>query len=427
MSPLVFIFPTRTIFIIFCLMSTQMQGWHKVSSPGPKAPNLGDKYSSLVAANPYRNQAYNKSPWQNFLTSLGIRTQADAWQENMNVQAAEYDAALAQKAYNEKFESPAAEAARMREAGLNSDLQGIGDVAGASPMGEDPSTPMQSSGDEGMLMTVANGVLNAFTTAVGVVGSIQNIATTGLSNLGKVTELAESQFPNLIPFLGESQDYSRPEIIDSSMAMARMFAKQNLPRRYRNRFQNTILGFWNSAPGDAKAYKEWSDRITSRRGYAINSKTLYDEFSEVLYPMAQELADMQSDIYRARQQADLTDATADTAENENRQEYATALDSELQAQTENAQNSVSYQNAQMVDIMRQHLKKMVDTLESASKEKGIKGALASVAMSMISMLQLWISTQGAPSISRSSSFNSGTQNFGADSYSKGSSSFSIGF
>lgn len=366
---------------------------------------MAQSIQSLSSLNPYRNQPYKKTGFQNFLSALGFRTQADAWQENMSVQAAEYDAALAQKEYNEQYEKPSAEAARMREAGLNPDLQGIGDVAGASPMGEDPSTPMQSTGDEGMLMTIANGVLNAFTTAVGVVGSIQNIATTGLSNLGKVTELAESQFPNMIPFLGESQDYSRPEIIDSSMAMAKMFAKQNLPRRYRNRFENTIRGFWNSAPGDAKAYKEWSDRISSRRGYAVESQTLYDEFSEVLYPLAKELADMQGDIYRARQQADITDATADTAENQNRQEYATELDAELQAKTENAQNSVSYENAQMVDIMRSHLSKMVSSLEDASKEKGIKGALAGVAMSMISMLQLWISTQGAPSVSRSTSFN----------------------
>lgn len=394
---------------------------------------MNEQIQKLSSMNPYRNKTYKESPWQGFLSSLGFRTGADAWNENMAVQSAEYDAALAQKQFDMEYTDPAAQVARMRAAGINPDLDGANSISPGEPgsMGEDPSTPMQSTGDEGMVMQVANGIMSAFSTALGVASTFQGVQSKHLDNLLRVAGFAEQQFPNFIPFLGEDPTAESPiersDAIANSLAMAKLFARGNLPSRYRKHFVDTINGFWNSAPKDAAAFKAWTDRVTSKRGYFIEKNTLYDEVPDLLIPIAKEIGEMQGDIIRARQQADITGATADTSENENRQEYATALDADLQAKTENAQNSVSYENAQMVDTMRKHVKNIVDGLEESSKEGGLKGTMASVCMTLVSMLQLWLSTQGAPSISRSSSFNSGTNNFGADSFSKGKSSFSIGF
>lgn len=116
----------------------------------PPSPELGPQYQSLLDQNPYRNLTYRKSPWQNLLTNLGFRTEADAWQENMSVQAAEYDASIAQKAYDEQYNTASAQAERMRAAGINPDIDGGSSISpgeAASPA-QDPSTPMQTTGDD---------------------------------------------------------------------------------------------------------------------------------------------------------------------------------------------------------------------------------------------------------------------------------------
>ena len=71
-----------------------------------------------TATNPTTSHPGNRS----FPTWLS--SEADAWQENMSVQAAEYDAAIVQKAYDEQYNQPSEQVARMNAAGLNPDISG---------------------------------------------------------------------------------------------------------------------------------------------------------------------------------------------------------------------------------------------------------------------------------------------------------------
>ena len=170
-------------------------------------------YDDLKSSNPYRNQEYKESGWQKFLSSLGFRTQADAWKENMSVQAAEYDAALAQKQFDTEYNSPSEQAARMRAAGLNPDLDPSSiDSGSAAPMGEDPSTPMQSTGDEETLGRVANGIMSAFTSALGIVTTFQGIHRNHLENLllgfnssKAISDFAKDNWQSMLPESAESE------------------------------------------------------------------------------------------------------------------------------------------------------------------------------------------------------------------------------
>ena len=158
-------------------MSTEMQGRHQVQSINT-SPSVGGKYQTLIDANPYRNIEYTKTPWQNFLTSLGFRTQADAWKENMQVQANEYDAAIMQKQYDEHYNDPQSQVQRMRAAGLNPDIDGGSsiDSGSAAPPGEDPSTPMQTTADDAsQLLSFGQSVMSAVTSAIGMASGIQGL------------------------------------------------------------------------------------------------------------------------------------------------------------------------------------------------------------------------------------------------------------
>lgn len=370
----------------------------------------------LYDNNPYRDQEYYESPWQGFLYNLGFRTQADAWRENMSVQAAEYDAAIAQKLRDEEYNSPLQQAARLRAAGINPDLEGGANVdpGSAAPMPEDPSTPMQSTGEEGSIMNFANGVLGCFTSALGIASSIQGVQRNrlqnnllSLENESNFSEFARKMFPFFLPESPETktlEDGSSQSWQYGALERAKLFAG-NMPRSMQRKFLSSVQSFWNSAPGSAEAYKSWRDRVTNRKGYYNDSSYFYDESDQVLRVIADGLQSTNEDIYKLRQKADKSAALADDAENKNREDYATELDGKLQGAAENAANDVSKQNNEMVGIMRQSLTKMIHNLDKLSKESGLKGGLATIAMSLLSMFQLYISTQGMPSISRSSSFS----------------------
>lgn len=412
-------------------MSLFAQSGSVVNSNNVGASSNKKSYQQLLDANPYRNITYNKSPWQNFLSQLGFRTQADAWQENMDIQAREYDAAILQKQYDEEYNDPQSQVARERAAGLNPDINGGQsiDPGSAAPLGEDPSTPMQTTGEEGLPMQIVNGVMSAFTTGMGIVSSFQGVQSKHLDNLLKVEGFASDNFSKFIPFLGISnsddlsQSRGRSDVISDSLEMAKMFAKSNLPRRYRDKFVQTIQGFWNSAPGDAEAFKSWTDQVKSGRSYGVESQYLYSPFSDVLLDLTKPLSGLADDIAKLNLKYQKSDLSAGVAENENREEYANALDADLQGRTENVANDLQLKNNEMVGLLRGRLNEIIHGLEDTAKNNnGLKGGLANVCITLISMLQLWLSSQGAPSISRSTSFSSGS---GADrqSYSQ---SFSLG-
>ena len=403
---------------------------------------LGPRYQQMLDANPYRNQVYHTSPWQNFLSAIGFRTEADAFKENMAVQAAEYDAAIAQKAADEQYDSAAEQTARLRAAGLNPDLNGGQNVSAGEAAGlpQDPSTPMQTTGAEGALGEVAStafqlasGCLNAVATATGIVQSVQGIRRNHLDNIMQsinneagLQSLADQVLPYLIPATNEGLFDEQGDLFGTwknNAYEAAKFFTGNMPKKMRGKFESALLSRLNSAPTERKAYEEWSGRVKARKDLFREKSEFYSEEDDILRIVSEGLGQMNEKITKAMQEVNLTGAEAQTEENKNSEEYFKTLDSNLQARAENSANNVTLLNNQMVGIMRESLNSIVKDLDKASKEGGVKGGLASVAMAIISSLQLWISTQGAPSVSRSSSSSA---SFGPKgSVEKSSSSFSL--
>lgn len=115
---------------------------------GAAPSGYGADYDKLFQANPYRDLTYRQSAWQKLVSLLGFRTDYDRWKEDAQVNSAEYDAGIFSMMQQNQYNSPEAQASRMREAGMNPDLLGIGDVAGAATPAEDPNGMSQNVGDE---------------------------------------------------------------------------------------------------------------------------------------------------------------------------------------------------------------------------------------------------------------------------------------
>lgn len=404
-----------------------------VVTSGVSAPQVPYEYQSLIDANPYRNAGYTVRPWQQFLSWLGFRTQADAWKENMAVQAQEYDSAILQKQYNEDFNDPQSQVARMRSAGLNPDIDPSSVSAGeASPMPEDPSTPMQSTGQEGQLMDFANGIMNIASTALGLVSSVQGISRNALQNSLLATEgetaisdLAQRMAPYFIP---ETDDPTEAGDSWTSQALtsAKIFSR-SMDKRTQKRFLDTIQSYWNGAYGSAKSYEEFKHNLESRFAHKTTEKTLEDEFGLLNEIFAEELGNLNHEIMKLNAEAQKEALEASKKESDYSESYYAGLDGALQASAENVQAEFNKTNLDMNTILNDSIGRMIDKLEASRKEGGIGGGLSSIALSLLAAFRLMITTQGLPSVSRSAS--SGNANWSplGGSSAHTSSSFGIGW
>lgn len=360
--------------------------------------------------NPYVGLTYKKTGWQDFLTALGIRTQADAWQENMQVQANEWESAMAMKLRDEEYNSPTNQVARMKAAGINPDLNGGNgiDSGEAVAMPEDPSTPMQTTEDGVQIVDFANNVMSLFSTALGMTQGIQGIVRNRLDNTFQslqnesfFSDFAERLYPYFLPLTPDDQVYDDGTTLSwqgQAYEMAKIFSGK-MPKKMKHRFLDKVSAYWNSAPGNAEAYKAWRDRVQSRKGYFVDSATNYSEEDDVLLVISDELGKLNEKVIKSGM-------TREVAENKNAETYANSLDSSLQAATENAANRVTKQNMDMTEILRSSVETMIKRLDALSQQDNRRGHVATAMMSLLSVLQLYITTQGMPSFNRSSSMDS---------------------
>ena len=166
--------PTPDTFDEFFLQNTPVKHGPTTVDVGPAPSGYGDMYDQLFANNPYRNRSYNRGWLQSILSNMGFRTKYDDFREQMEYNAAEFDAGIFSMMQQNQYNSPEAQAARMRNAGLNPDLLGTGDVESAASPAEDPNgiSPSATEAPDALSLvsTVSSGVL-------GIIPKVLSFAT----------------------------------------------------------------------------------------------------------------------------------------------------------------------------------------------------------------------------------------------------------
>lgn len=369
-------------------------------------------YQDLLDANPYRNLTYKKSFWQNVASWLGLRTQADAWQENMDVQSREYDAAIRQKQYDEEYNDPQSQMARMRAAGINPDIDGGQsiDSGSAAPLGEDPSTPMQTTGSNETLSALASTLFGAFDTALNIVGGIQGSFGRHIQNV-----LGQTEVEKAAASLGKQTFFdslpSTPLVMDGSegssgvvdgRAAGLMMAQKILgkyPKNIRKRAQRYVNNFYQSAPASKEAFNLWAEGIKSQKETANESTYFYKEVYGDMRILYEEINEANERIYKLEQEGRAAKANADIeseatrmVEAQNAGDYAQALRDQgvpgIQASAyKSAQENAAAQNG-INKIVNQCMHNIVRRLESKSKEGGLSGVFSSALLVSMSLNQM---------------------------------------
>lgn len=157
-----------------------MAGFAPNISIAPKSHNtasvnssLGGRFGALASSDPYQNLPRDRTFWDKVVNFFGFRSGYDRAQEQYNLASAEYQAQLAQLASEEQYNSPSAQAMRMREAGFNPDLNGLGDVSPASEFDNQQASPDVSADVE--LGSVVSTVLSAFTGTMSILKDMRSL------------------------------------------------------------------------------------------------------------------------------------------------------------------------------------------------------------------------------------------------------------
>lgn len=241
---------------------------------GDAPSGYGQEYDRLFQANPYRNLTYKKSFWQQLVSALGFRTDADRWLEDVQVNSAEYDAGIFSMMQQNDYNDPASQADRMRQAGMNPDLLGIGDVAGASSPTEDPNGMSSNVGDE--FADFGNTIASVFSRAMAVFKdfkSIQQMNTIidgqNIDNAVKMTGAIDSfiesslSAEDMVDFETYQQrmhDLSAQDLLEQN-AEQLGFSKRQRPQYYRLMHDRLL-----SMSADKKAYELFKGRIDAMAG-----------------------------------------------------------------------------------------------------------------------------------------------------------------
>ena len=360
--------------------------------------NLRSQYQGLIDANPYRGVEYRLSPWQRFLSRLGFRTQADAWRENMAVQANEYDASIVQKAYNEDFDDPTSQVARMKAAGLNPDIDPSSiDSGSSSPMPEDPSTPMQSTGNEQQIGEFLTGVFDAFESCIGLTSGIQGIIGKNIQNRMLNAE-SESQFVEnavgisdmFLPRTANPQGILNYDWrAEANSNMDKYIDKHYRLERDRQKFKDVVNQYWDSAIGSSATFEQMIDYMKSRKGYFEENQTNWSDLDDIQFAITEPIAQRAEKIIELRQQLEIEtakyqkelaanlnpeiQAEAQNTSAEYQSQFNQSLDPFTQAGSQNVVAGASVIQSQLNNELSEIQKEVIHNLVERSKKKGLRG------------------------------------------------------
>lgn len=344
-------------------------------------------YESQWMNNPYATFDYHHTWWQKLLEGFGFRTDFNKYQESMNMNAKEYEAQLLEKAHNEEYDSAAAQAARMRQAGINPDLQGGVDAGSSSGIEPDPSMPAPPGDDRGVFSGFANVILSCFTGAVGLakdflsLGIMTNDVDSGrISNSAGIVDFALNAARNFIP---EQYPEGDPEWVNRAVDQAYDSSSLFMSKKQQRMFRRALTSFYQSAPTQAEQWKFWRENMSNKQGWFVESGSKFwqDGTDEVLRVVTNNL----SKAYDRIKEKSLS---VEGKSLSNQEEYLNTLDPSLQAQVENTTNQRNVHSADIDAILNECLDSIVRDLRDTS-ESGKRGhGLAQAALLLFSLLRM---------------------------------------
>lgn len=308
-------------------------------------------YDAYYKANPYVNQTYKMTLADRLFGGL-FRTGYDKWLNEMQLNAAQYDAGIVDMEQQNIFNSPAEQADRMRAAGLNPDLLGTGDVAEGAKMNpdvQDAQIPDAGanlsavSAFAGMLSSCFQGAFAMAKEGISLFGALTDIEGQNIVNANGMQELAMNTIRRNIPAEGFKTDSDYLAWLDGlnqgispDLKWSQSLAYSlGLGRRQRKMFEETYRTAIGSLPAELERFKMENELADNKlQSVRKTSSSFYDQSIEVMTESNKILVEQSDELQKVVSQNKLAEQNVVSSELENR-----GVESDIQGQYLDALNT----------------------------------------------------------------------------------------
>lgn len=342
---------------------------------------VGSRYYDLWNSNPWTEEkmTQKKTVWDKVANALGFRSAYDTAVDQRAQAAAEYDAQIVQLQGEDKYNDPAAQAARLQNAGINPAIAGSVEGAQAGEFAQE-ATPPEITPDENLAKIggLMNGIAQAVTMASGltdnvmsILGSAAELTGKRADNAIKIDELANKFLLENVVAPGEdNQDWV-------SMNISQLFEKggfaekwaDNMHLRGRDKKHFIRTAYANLANNKGKLYENFKNNLISRNEYGKIAGSIYstktDKFDEII--------DCFKPLNECYDRMLGAEAKGKAKEAENNAAYQENLDPVQKAAGENAENKLKETEGDFKYEMKKAFKDVMDNL-TAKAEGGDKFA-----------------------------------------------------
>ena len=406
-----FISPSDTIFVYMSaftlpfLVAKKFFGLKQRDISVSPETEYSGQYGDLRNADPNASYTYHMGPFESFLNTLGFRTKFDTQKESLALASNAYQADVTQKQYDEAYDSPVAQADRMRQAGLNPDLLGTSGVQSAAAMTSEDNPQAAVSEPDFMASpgNFAGFIMTSLTTAVGLAKDFKSLQSINLANesqsIGNAEGLLNLAFDAILNYTPAIRDLdigdeTNPDGSVNSLPFDPAYIQNRIATDYKGAmskkqyqsFMANVSNMIDGLPVEKELYKQWRERAEHRRGYfRETTRPDYSESDEIIYGVSQMLSDLAYKSEKLGLENDVDEQNVRTEHLTNQMEYEKAIDPELQAESENASNRYNVQNKDTAILLESSLNEIMHYLKQKS-ESGNR--LASIALAIISLGRL---------------------------------------
>lgn len=325
--------------------------------------------------------------------------------------AAQYSAEMQMMMYQNLYNSPEAQAKRMRAAGLNPDLTGVSGEPASDLNGNVTTPDMAGTETDGQfalgIVDTTLSMISAFSSGFfALSGGFAQVDAQKLDNASKALSIGDSLISGVSAIAGNDFRTDGSAELDAIESLTR-----GLPRKYRSQVSEYLRNYVDSSPYQTRKYRNMTDANLAKGAYArsaVDPRTSgnVEEIMEALKPM-QEAEFEVAKILLSRQQA----------EHQTMTDYWSNKDGASQAMMENSEAVSESKENDIQEIVRRGALKSVKFLEKAMEEGKVWASTA------LSALYMSLSGAGSvlPSLNMSSSsginakgesFDNSSWNFG---------------
>lgn len=337
----------------------------------------------LYANNPYLNQTVESTFWD----MIGLSNKRDNRLAQLQQAGAEYNAEIAKMQYENEYNSPEAQAQRMREAGLNPDLMGTeagGTSAGADPVAS-PAVEPGSAATEGLgnIFTFAQGVLSAVTMGCSVAKDFQALKLGALDLDSKEIDVAGKARDFAAGVVGDWQ--VTPETFAGGefdpMETAKGYVNRPGAQRY---FANALQDLVNSMRVHNESYDVIGEHGVKRaRAAGSMGSKYYNDPMEVLGAALSPIYEMEVDLWDEETKTRKKSFQFGRLKHEHDIHVLNGTNWDLEASRFDAENNWATDNANFSAQLNTTRNRVVKDLQKKADDGNISAMIALMFMSSI--------------------------------------------